>query len=125
MARTKKGPATRHRRKALLKRAKGYCRGRNNRLRIARETVQRALRYARRDRRARKREMRSLWIQRINAGCRIHGLSYSRFIHGLDVSDIQLDRRVLADIAVTDSECFGALVELAKEASAATNREAA
>ena len=113
------------RRKRLLKKAKGYCRGRNTRLRIARETVMRALRYAYRDRRARKRDMRRLWIARISAACQSLGLSYSRFINGLKKSDVMLDRKILAHLACHDIETFAELVALAKEDRAATNRAAA
>ena len=125
MPRTTKGPASRKRRKRLLKKAKGYRRGRNKRIKVAKETVMRALSYAKRDRRVRKRDMRSLWIQRINAAGRLYGISYNRLIQGLKKADVQIDRKMLAQLAVEDLESFAAIVEVAKEDSAATNREAA
>jgi large subunit ribosomal protein L20 len=130
MSRTTKGPASHGRRKAILKKAKGYCRGRNNRLKIAKETIMRALRYAKRDRRVRKRDMRGLWIQRIGAATQALGLSYSRFMFGLKQAHVELNRKTLAYLAVSDSETMATLVNLANEEiakgnGAATNREAA
>lgn len=116
MARVKRGVTTRARHKKILKMAKGY-RGRSSKVfRVAVEKVEKALQYAYRDRKAKKRNFRSLWIQRINAGAREHGLTYSRFMDGLNKAGVQLDRKVLADIAVKDAKAFA---KLAKQASAA------
>jgi large subunit ribosomal protein L20 len=104
------------RHKRILKLAKGY-RGRNStNYRIALEKVEKALRYAYRDRRAKKRNFRSLWIQRINAGAREHGLTYSQFMNGVKQAGIELDRKVLADIAVRDPAAFKAIVDRAQDA---------
>ena len=116
MARVKRGVTTHARHKKILKLAKGY-RGRSSTcFRIAIEKVEKALRYAYRDRRARKRDFRSLWIQRINAGARLHGLTYSRFINGLKRAGITLDRKVLSDIATREPDAFKALVTKAQAA---------
>lgn len=116
MSRVKRGVTTHARHKKVLKLAKGY-RGRNStNFRIAIEKVEKALQYAYRDRRNKKRDFRGLWIQRINAGVRQHGLTYSRFINGLKLSGIELDRKVLADLAVREPESFSGLVEKAKAA---------
>jgi large subunit ribosomal protein L20 len=116
MARVKRGVTTHARHKKILKMAKGY-RGRNKScFRIAIERVEKGLQYAYRDRRAKKRNFRSLWIQRINAGVRQHGMVYSRFMNGLNKAGIALDRKVLADIAVRDPDAFAALVGQAKAA---------
>ena len=116
MARVKRGVTTHARHKKILKLAKGY-RGRSSTcFRIAIEKVEKALRYAYRDRRARKRDFRSLWIQRINAGARLHGLTYSRFINGLKRAGITLDRKVLSDIATREPDAFKALVGKAQAA---------
>ena len=119
MARVKRG-VTRHRRhKKVLKAAKGF-RGRNSTaFSIAIEKVEKSLQYAYRDRRTRKREFRGLWIQRINAGARLHGLTYSQFINGIKKAGIEIDRKVLADLAFREPEAFGALAEQAKAALAA------
>ena len=116
MARVKRG-VTRHRRhREIIKAAKGY-RGRNkNVFTVALEKVEKALRYAYRDRRNKKRDFRGLWIQRINAGVREHGLTYSQFIHGLKLAGVELDRKVLSDLAVREPEAFAAIVENAKSA---------
>ncbi len=116
MARVKRG-VTRHRRhQKVLKAAKGY-RGRNkSAFSIAIEKVEKGLQYAYRDRRTRKREFRGLWIQRINAGARLHGLTYSQFINGIKKAGIEIDRKVLADLAFREPEAFGALAEQAKAA---------
>jgi large subunit ribosomal protein L20 len=116
MPRVTNAPATRRRRKRMLKRAQGYYSGRSRLFKNAKETVRRALRYAYRDRRQRKREFRRLWIARINAATRLNGLSYSRFINGLKLAGVEVDRKVLADLAVTDSQTFNAYVAAAKEA---------
>ena len=114
MPRVTNVPATRRRRKKWLRRAKGFFGGRRKLYRTARETVQRALRFATRHRRLRKRQFRNLWTVRINAACRTEGLSYSRFIAGLKRAQIALDRKSLADLAVRDRDAFKKLVVLAK-----------
>ena len=119
MARVKGGYKTRRRHKRVLKMAKGYFGGRSRLFKTASETVDRALAYAYRDRKAKKRDFRRLWIVRINAAARIHDLSYSRLIDGLGRANIQLDRKVLADMAVNDEVAFAALAERAKAALAA------
>jgi large subunit ribosomal protein L20 len=96
--------------------AKGYVGGRSRTLRQAKDTVEKALTYAYRDRRNRKRDFRKLWIARINAGSRAHGMPYNRFVEGLRKAGIDLDRKVLADLAVTETEDFGAIVERSKAA---------
>ncbi len=112
--RVKRGMAAHRRHKKYLELAKGYRGGRSKLYRTAREAVERALVYAFRDRKVRKREFRKLWILRINAGARLNGLSYSRFMNGLKIAEIALDRKVLADLAVHAKEDFAKLVELAK-----------
>jgi large subunit ribosomal protein L20 len=114
MARVKRGVVARARHNKVLKKAKGYYGARSKIYRVAKQAVIKAGQYAYRDRRQRKRQFRSLWIARINAGARLHGLSYSRMIHGLKQSEIEIDRKVLADIAVHDPEGFGAIAEIAK-----------
>ncbi len=114
MARVKRGFKARRRRNKVLKLAKGYRGARSKLFRSATEAVDRALNYAFRDRRVKKRDFRSLWIVRINAASRINGLSYSKFIFGLKKADIQIDRKVLADIAVTDPNGFAQIAALAK-----------
>ena len=118
MARVKRGVTTHARHKKILKLAKGYRGRASTCFRIAIEKVEKALRYAYRDRRAKKREFRGLWIQRINAGARAHGLTYSRFIDGLKKANIALDRKVLSDIAIREPESFAALVAKAQAALA-------
>ena len=114
MARVKGGTASINRHKKVLKLAKGYV-GRNSKcFRPALERVEKALQYAYRDRRNKKRDFRGLWIQRINAAARLHGLTYSRLINGLDLAGITLDRKTLADVAVRDAAAFGAIAEQAK-----------
>ena len=115
MPRTKRIPATRKRKKKFLKRAKGFWGGRHRLYRTARETVQRALAFATRDRRKKKRAFRNLWVIRINAACRKNGVSYSVFMAGLKRAKISLDRKSLAELAVRDGEAFKQLVELAKK----------
>ncbi|MDY0061044.1 MAG: 50S ribosomal protein L20 [Myxococcota bacterium] len=111
--RVKAGPKARRRHKRILQRAKGF-RGNNARLiRTARLILERAMRFAYRDRRQRKRQFRSLWIIRINAGARINGLSYSRLMDGLHKAHIELDRKVLADLAVNDKPAFGQICRMA------------
>ena len=116
MARVKRGVTTHARHRKIIKRAKGY-RGRSkNCYRIALERVEKALQYAYRDRRNRKRSFRALWIQRINAGARENGLTYAKLMHGLSRAGIGLDRKVLSDIAVRDPAAFKSLVEQARSA---------
>ena len=118
MARVKRGVTTHARHKKVIKAAKGY-QGRNkSNFRVAIEKVEKGLQYAYRDRRVKKRNFRSLWIQRINAGAREHGLTYSVFMNGLNKAGIELDRKVLADIAVHEPDAFKSLVEQAQAALA-------
>ncbi len=119
MPRVKRGVTAHARHKKVLNQAKGYRGARNNVYRVAKQAVTKAGQYAYRDRRQRKRQFRALWIARINAAARINGMSYSRFMNGLSKADISLDRKVLADIAVHDSEGFSALAEKAKAALSA------
>ncbi|MBI0433191.1 50S ribosomal protein L20 [Roseomonas sp. KE0001] len=116
MARVKRGVTAHARHKKVLKLAKGYVGRSSTGYRPALERVEKALQYAYRDRRVKKREFRGLWIQRINAAVREHGLTYSKFIAGLKAANIELDRKVLAAIAFDDAASFGALVEKAKAA---------
>jgi large subunit ribosomal protein L20 len=119
MARVKRGTTTHARHKKVLEKAKGY-RGRSSTsFRIALEKVEKAQQYAYRDRRNRKRTFRALWIQRINAGVREHGMTYSRFIDGLAKAGIALDRKILSDLAIKEPESFAALVGHARDALAA------
>ena len=116
MARVKRGVTTHARHKKVLELAKGY-RGRGSTAyRVAIERVEKALRYAYRDRRNRKRDFRALWIQRINAGARQHGLTYSQFMHGIKLAGIDLDRKVLSDIAIREPEAFQAIASTAQAA---------
>ena len=119
MARVKRGVIARRRHKKVLKQAKGYYNARRKVFRVAKQAVIRAGQYAYRDRRQRKRDFRSLWIVRINAAAREHGLSYSRFINGLKKAGVTIDRKVLADIAVHDKAGFAAIAEQAKSQLAA------
>jgi large subunit ribosomal protein L20 len=119
MARVKRGVTARRRHKKVLKLAKGYFHARRKVFRVAKQAVTKAAQYAYIGRKQRKRQFRSLWIVRINAAARIHGLSYSRFMNGLLKANITLDRKVLADIAVHDIAAFGKLAEQAKNALAA------
>ena len=114
MSRVKRGVTKRARHKKILKMAKGYRGRAKNCFRIAIEKVEKALRYAYRDRKARKRDFRGLWIQRINAGVREHGMVYSKFINGLKLAKIDLDRKVLSDLAIRDKDAFAKIVEKAK-----------
>jgi|SRR5579871_2583497 large subunit ribosomal protein L20 len=116
MARVKRGVTAHARHKKVLELAKGY-RGRGSTAyRVALERVEKALRYAYRDRRNRKRDFRGLWIQRINAGAREHGLTYSQFMHGLKLAGVELDRKVLSDLAVREPGAFAEIVATAKSA---------
>ena len=119
MPRVKRGVTARARHKKVLAQAKGYRGRRNNVYRVAKEAVMKAGQYAYRDRRQRKRQFRSLWIARINAGARECGLTYSRFMNGLKKAAIEVDRKVLADLAVFEKAAFGKLVEQAKASLAA------
>ena len=119
MPRVKRGVTARARHNKVLSRAKGYRGARKNVFRVANQAVMKADQYAYRDRRQRKRQFRTLWIVRINAAARVHELSYSRLIDGLNRANIELDRKVLADMAVNDEAAFTALAERAKAALAA------
>ncbi|MCK9417980.1 MAG: 50S ribosomal protein L20 [Nitrospirae bacterium] len=117
MPRAKGGPKTRARRKRVLDLAEGYWGAKSKLFRSATEQVDRSLKYAYRDRKARKRDFRRLWIARINAASRLNGVTYSRFIAGLTKSGVALDRKILSDLAITDPTGFAKLVEMAKAAS--------
>ena len=114
MARVKRGVTAHAKHKKVLKKAKGYYGRRKNTIRVAKQAVEKAGQYAYRDRKVRKRSFRSLWIQRINAAARAEGMTYGRFINGLGKAGIEVDRKVLADLAVREPEAFKALVEAAK-----------
>jgi large subunit ribosomal protein L20 len=116
MPRVKRGVASRARRKKVLEQAKGYYGARSRQFKVAKQAVIKAGQYAYRDRRQRKRQFRNLWVIRINAAARIHGLSYSRFIAGLKKAAIEVDRRVLADLAMHEPAAFAALAEQARQA---------
>jgi large subunit ribosomal protein L20 len=119
MARVKRGVTTHARHKKVIKQAKGYQGRGRNAYRVAIERVEKALQYAYRDRRARKRNFRALWIQRINAGAREHGLTYSQLMNGLKKAGVELDRKVLSDLAVREPAAFKSLVDQAQSALAA------
>ncbi len=125
MARVKRGVSAKKSHKKVLEQAKGYYGNRSRSYRQANEAVMHSLRYSFRDRRARKGDFRQLWIQRINAACRANGISYSRFINGLNLAEIEVDRKVMADLAVTDANAFSALVKAAEVALAAKPERAA
>lgn len=114
MPRSKYSVASRNKRRKILKQAKGYWGGRSKLLRTAKESVDKGLQYAYRDRRQRKREFRKLWIARINAAARANGMSYSNFMNALKTKEINLNRKILADMAVHDPEAFKNLVEMAQ-----------
>jgi len=116
MARVSSGPARHARKKKIISQAKGYYGRRKNTFRVANQAVEKAGQYAYRDRRAKKRVFRSLWIQRINAAARLNDLTYARFMDGLNKAGIELDRKVLADIAVHEPEAFASLAAQAKQA---------
>ena len=118
MARVKRGVTSKAKHKKVLKAVKGQWGRRKNTIRIARQAMEKAMQYAYRDRRNKKREFKSLWIQRINAGVRAEGLTYSKFINGLNKSGIKLDRKILAEIAYDNPEAFKTIV---KKAQAALN----
>lgn len=114
--RVRTGVVRRRRHKKILKLARGFYSGRRKHFRKAKEQLERSMYYAFRDRKQKKRNFRSLWIVRINAGCRMHEISYSKFMHGLKLANIQLDRKVLADMAMNDMGSFSKVVESAKKA---------
>ena len=118
MARVKRGVTSRAKHKKVLKAVKGQWGRRKNTIRVARQAMEKSMQYAYRDRRNKKREFKSLWIQRINAGVRAEGLTYSKFIHGLNKSGVKLDRKILAEIAYDNPEAFKTIV---KKAQAALN----
>ncbi|RJP21996.1 MAG: 50S ribosomal protein L20 [Candidatus Abyssobacteria bacterium SURF_5] len=114
MPRARNNPASRNRRRKVLKSASGYYGGKSRMFRTANEAVIRSLRFAYRDRKARKRDFRKLWITRINAAARLNGLSYNRLIDGLSKASVDVDRKMLAELAVNDRQVFSQLVEIAK-----------
>ena len=116
MTRVSRGVTAKARHRKILKRAKGYYGRRKNVFRVAIQAVERGMQYAYRDRRKRKSDFRGLWIQRINAGVRMHGMTYSQFINGLKKATIEIDRKILAELAVNQPEAFKALVEKAQSA---------
>jgi large subunit ribosomal protein L20 len=116
MARVKRGTTTKARHKRLLDQAKGYYGRRKNTIRIARQAVEKAGQYAYRDRKVKKRSFRALWIQRINAAVRAEGLTYGQFMHGLKLAGVDLDRKVLADIAMHEGDAFRAIVAQSRSA---------
>ena len=116
MARIKRGVTSHAKHKKVLKAVKGQWGRRKNTIRVARQAMEKAMQYAYRDRRNKKREFKSLWIQRINAGVRSEGMTYSRFIHGLNKSGIKLDRKILAEIAYDNPEAFKTIVKKAQSA---------
>jgi len=116
MARIKRGTTTRAKHKRILDQAKGYYGRRKNTIRIARQAVEKAGQYAYRDRKVKKRSFRALWIQRINAAVRAEGLTYGQFMHALKLAGVELDRKVLADLAMNEGEAFKAVVARAKAA---------
>lgn len=125
MARVKRSVHARKKRKEVLNKASGYYGNRSRSFRSANEAVMHAGNYAFRDRRARKGEMRKLWIQRINAAARTHDMSYSRLISGLKAAEVEIDRKMLADLAVTDDAAFAKLVEIARDAAGTHSEKAA
>ena len=116
MARVKRGVTARARHKRVLEQAKGYYGRRKNTIRVARQAVEKAGQYAYRDRKAKKRSFRGLWIQRINAAVRAEGLTYSQFMHGVKLAGIELDRKVMADLAMNEGNVFAAIIAQAKAA---------
>lgn len=119
MPRAKRGFKARRRHKKILKLAKGFTGGRRRQYRQARETAERALVYAYRDRKARKRDFRRLWITRINAAARLNGINYNQLIHGLGQANVEIDRKILAALAIDDPGAFAAVADLAKQRRAA------
>ena len=118
MARVSRGVTSHRKHKKILKKAKGYYGARSRNIKTAKQAITKAGQYAYRDRRVRKREFRRLWIARISAACRTHELSYSRFINGLKKLEIDLDRKILAELAVADSQAFAQLIDKVKQQSA-------
>ncbi|MCL2503293.1 MAG: 50S ribosomal protein L20 [Coriobacteriia bacterium] len=118
MPRVKRAVTAKKKRRTVLARAKGYYGAKSRSYRAAKEQVQHSLQYAYRDRRNKKREIRRLWIARINAAARLNDISYSRFMHGLKLAGVDLDRKILSDMAINDPESFAKLAELAKEQAA-------
>ena len=116
MARVKRGVHARKKHREILDRAKGFRGARSRRFKVAKEAVMHAERYAYRDRRDKKGQFRRLWIARINAAARLEGLSYSRLMHGLKLAEVEVDRKILADLAVADPAAFGALARTARDA---------
>ena len=114
MARVKRGVTSRAKHKKVLKAVKGQWGRRKNTIRVARQAMEKAMQYAYRDRRNKKRDFKSLWIQRINAAVRLHGLTYSQFIHGFSKTEIELDRKMLSEIAISDPDTFKNIVETVK-----------
>ena len=125
MARVKRGVTTKARHKRVLEQAKGYYGRRKNTIRIAKQAVEKAGQYAYRDRKVKKRSFRALWIQRINAAVRVEGLTYGQFMHGLKLAGVDLDRKVLADIAMHEGDAFRAIVAQAQAALPAEQPAAA
>ena len=125
MARVKRGVTSHAKHKKTLKAAKGFIGRRKNTIRAAKAAVDRSMQYAYRDRKNKKRTFRALWIQRLNAAVREHGLTYSRFINGLGLAGIEVDRKVLSDIAIREPEAFAAIVEQAKAALPQEQQQAA
>ena len=123
MARVKRAVHGKKHRRAILEQAQGHYGNRSRSFKSANESVMHAGQYAFRDRRARKGDMRKLWIQRINAACRLNGMSYSRFISGLKAAEVTVDRKILADLAVTDPTAFAALVKVAAAAAPSTQAQ--
>ena len=119
MPRVKRGVTAHKKHKKVLQRTEGHYGARHRLIKTARESMMHALRYSYRDRRTRKRDMRGLWIQRINAGARLYGLNYNQLIRGLNLAHVEVDRKVMADLAATDLPAFGALVKTAQAALAA------
>ncbi|MBP6162345.1 MAG: 50S ribosomal protein L20 [Clostridiaceae bacterium] len=119
MARVRRGTVLRRRHKRVLKQAKGYFGRKSKNFRVAKQAVMKSGQYAYEHRRLKKRDFRRLWISRINAAARLNGMSYSRFMHGLSVAGVGLDRKILADLAVNDKEGFAELVEISKKALSA------
>jgi len=116
MARVKRGVTSHRRHKKILRQAKGYYGNRSKIYRVANQAVMRSLQYAYAHRRLRKRDFRKLWIARINAACRMNNMSYSKFINGLHKAGVEINRKVLADLAISDAKAFSDLVEVAKKA---------
>ena len=124
MARVKRAVHSKKHRRAVLEQAQGYFGNKSRSYRAAHEQVMHSMQYAFRDRRARKGDFRQLWIQRINAAARVHGMSYSRLIAGLREAGVEVDRKILADLAVTDDQAFAALVGVARDALASASTSA-